>query len=289
MRGRVLPGVHMGLPELHYWFTGTALYMALSSIFAAVVAVIGIRSMISRRWFGFLMLAALVLSFLAWKEAAKQGRDSKEQAAANATLSASIKELQGNSGSQGKQLSRLLSQNGQLLSQNNQLLLQNSQLKDAVVKIAKAANAPEGASLAQLTELIEEIVPRNRHLSAHQKEAILSNLGIKAQRCVVEVHAEWSTPEVEDYAREFQAVLIRANWMATQALHVDLGGGLASGVGITVAIKDASHIPPCTIPLIRALQHANLNVKTGADPSDIVTVNDVWVGVGEYEQRRDRE
>jgi hypothetical protein len=64
------------MPELEFWFTGTALFLAISCAFACCVAVFAIREMISEGKFQILMLAAIGLGFFGWKTAAQQEKDS---------------------------------------------------------------------------------------------------------------------------------------------------------------------------------------------------------------------
>ncbi len=60
------------IPAPDHWFSGPALYLAMSFIFVVTVALIGIKEMISGKLFCALIVAAAVLSVMAWYTAAKQ-------------------------------------------------------------------------------------------------------------------------------------------------------------------------------------------------------------------------
>jgi hypothetical protein len=64
------------MPELEFWFTGTALFLAVSCAFACCVAVFAVREMISEGKFRLLMMAAIVIGIFGWKTAAQQEKDS---------------------------------------------------------------------------------------------------------------------------------------------------------------------------------------------------------------------
>jgi PBP1b-binding outer membrane lipoprotein LpoB len=82
-------------PAFHFWFTGTALFLAGSFIFTVIVALIGIREMVTHKQFAALILAALLLSGLAWRTAAKQEADSAAQDTTAQQLQAQITGLKG--------------------------------------------------------------------------------------------------------------------------------------------------------------------------------------------------
>jgi hypothetical protein len=76
------------MPPLACWFSGTALFLAGSFSFTIAVGLIGIKEMISDRFFIIFLFAAVNLSLLAWYTAAKQASDS-------ADLTASIQKIAG--------------------------------------------------------------------------------------------------------------------------------------------------------------------------------------------------
>jgi hypothetical protein len=63
------------MPSLEHWFSGSALFLALSFLFAAAVGIFGIKEMISERWLLGLMLLITNLTAFAWYVAAKQEQE----------------------------------------------------------------------------------------------------------------------------------------------------------------------------------------------------------------------
>ena len=67
------------MPPISFWFTGTALYLAASFVFAIGVGLIGIKDMIPKKLFYVLLAFAVLLSGTAWHVAAQQEQDSFNQ------------------------------------------------------------------------------------------------------------------------------------------------------------------------------------------------------------------
>lgn len=60
------------MPPLQYWFSGAALWLAGSFIITVILAVIGIREMISNKMVVFLIGVALLVMFIGWWTTAEQ-------------------------------------------------------------------------------------------------------------------------------------------------------------------------------------------------------------------------
>jgi hypothetical protein len=66
------------LPELHYWLSGTPLYLAGSFAFATIVGIAGLRDKISSKIFVCCLAVAACFSLLAWVTAARQEKESAD-------------------------------------------------------------------------------------------------------------------------------------------------------------------------------------------------------------------
>jgi septal ring factor EnvC (AmiA/AmiB activator) len=79
------------MPSWENWFSGTALFLAGSFLFAISVGIIGIREMISDRTFLAFMFIALNLGLLAWYTAAKQESENTNLKTTLSRIAESIK------------------------------------------------------------------------------------------------------------------------------------------------------------------------------------------------------
>jgi hypothetical protein len=66
------------MPELQYWFTSNAFFLLGSFIIASILGLIGVRTMISKRWIVLLICASIVITIVGWWTAARQEKDSTE-------------------------------------------------------------------------------------------------------------------------------------------------------------------------------------------------------------------
>jgi hypothetical protein len=80
-------------PAAHFWFSGTALFLACSFVFTVLIGLIGIKKMISRPTFWILIAFALVLSGLAWRTAAQQQSDEVENNAKITKMQATLDKI----------------------------------------------------------------------------------------------------------------------------------------------------------------------------------------------------
>jgi hypothetical protein len=67
------------MPSLHFWFTGTALYLCAATAVPLALAVIGVRGMLHPIAFRTLMFVVAILTFLGWRSAAVQEQLSETQ------------------------------------------------------------------------------------------------------------------------------------------------------------------------------------------------------------------
>lgn len=66
------------MPSIEHWISGTALFLTFSFTFTIIVGVIGIKTMVSRKWFWILTAVAALLSLSAWRHAAIQNEQKNE-------------------------------------------------------------------------------------------------------------------------------------------------------------------------------------------------------------------
>src|ERR1700743_163639 len=64
----------MGLPPIHDWFTSQALFLLLSYAVTAVIALIGVKAMISKRWVYIFGGVGAIVALIGWYSAADQAR-----------------------------------------------------------------------------------------------------------------------------------------------------------------------------------------------------------------------
>lgn len=215
------------MPDLHYWFTGTSLYLATSFGFAIAVGLIGIREMVSRRLFYGFICVALVLSGFAWRTASKQESDAAAQEQESSALRGKLVDIQ-----------------------------------SAMGKIADALNVSKGQSAAALADQILAKIGPDWNLDPEQRKDLDYELTQYSpdRRFKVRILMLPSNSQSQIYGNELVSLFVKDHWPAEGISDLTLRPDLR-GVSVMVpnGTKVLGDIPAQTRELMLILKSARLD------------------------------
>jgi hypothetical protein len=287
---------------MQYWFTGSSLFLAGSFIFAGVVGLIGIKTIVSRKFFYVLVALAIVLSALAWRTAAKQESESADQAQTNANLQSSLETIKRNN----LNLEGEFKKQGQQLSEMDSI---SQTFRSALNKIASSAHVNNTGSIEQTVEAILKKLPREngiatvrgnentfsigqsggitagtvnlqgmpeRHLSDLDKQNIARVF--KPLNSVFPVIQVKAVPDAEpqEYAHELISALKDAGVKTSDDAGIIFPAN-GNAVGLSIAVNDLTKIPPLAEQFAEALNAAGIHVVGGRAQ---MPADDFWFVVG---------